>query len=396
MADKPQRRRAIRVMEASIPAPPPLPEAPQGHTTRTATVIIAVVMMGVVVWWLRDILAPLALALFLMLAIDSFARTLSQRIPSFPKQAALPVALILTTLAFGLSVYVVADNAGRFVSQLIADSPKLNGLIARLAGQFGVQVPPTVDQLVRQINFPQYLASVADALKSLAAGAGFVFIYVIFLFVSRHGFDQKARQLFRRPEEREHASRVFVRIRTGVERYVWVQTSVGLIIASLSWVLMAWVGLDNALFWAFLIFIAIYVPLLGAVIGILVPPLFALVQFDTYWQAAVLLSGAWFIHFIVGNFVAPRMQGVSLNVDPVAVVLSLAFWGAIWGVPGMFLSTPFTVVTIVILVQFRGTRWIAVLLSRDGDPESYSDGSPEAAEPAQLLPPRVDAPVTQA
>jgi predicted PurR-regulated permease PerM len=396
MTDKPPRRRALRAIEGAPPgSPTPMPDADRGHTTRTATVLIAVTMMGVVIWWLHEILAPLALALFLMVIIDGFARVLRHRIPGFPKPAALPVALILTTLAFGVCVYVLAENAGLFIAQLIADAPKLNGVMARIASRFGVEVPPTVDDLIAQIDLPQYLASVANALKSLAAGATLVFIYLIFLFVSRSGFEPKARQLFKTPEGRQNASRIFMRIRTGVERYVWVQTFVGLIIAALSWALMALVGLNNAVFWAFLIFIAIYVPILGSVIGILLPPLFALAQFDTYWQAVTLLIGAEAIHFTVGNFVAPRMQGVALNVDPVAVVLSLALWGTLWGVPGMFLSTPFTVVAIVVLMQFRSTRWIAVLLSRDGDPEAYSEGSPDLAEPIHLLPPKQDPPVTQ-
>ncbi len=366
------------------------------QTTRTATVIIAVVLMGAVVWWLRDILAPLALALFLMVIIDGLARVLQHRIPRFPRAAALPLSMFLTTLAFGLTVYIAVDNAGRFFAQLLAESAKLNGLVGTIGAQLGVPVPKSLNELVAQINIPQYLTGLANGLKSLASGATLVLIYLIFLFISRHGFEQKAQQLFHSAEKREQAQRIFVRIRTGVERYVWVQTFVGLIISSLSWVLMTWVGLDNALFWAFLIFVAIYVPILGAVIGILLPPIFALVQFNTHWQALVLLIVAECIHFIVGNFVAPRMQGVSLNVDPVAVVLSLAFWGVIWGVPGMFLSTPFTVVAIVVLVQFKSTRWIAVLLSRDGDPEAYSEGSPDPSVPLSLLPPADKPPVTQA
>ena len=102
--------------------------------------------------------------------------------------------------------------------------------------------------------------------------------------------------------------------------------------------------------------------------GILVPPIFALVQFDGWWQAAALLAGLQTVNFLVGNIVYPRMQGRSLNIDPVVVLLSLAFWGGIWGFPGMFLSTPLTVTAMVILAQFPSSHWVAVLLSGDGDP----------------------------
>ena len=361
-------------------------------SARTATVVMAVIMVGAMVWWLRGILAPFALALFLMVIIDGLARVLRHRIPYFPKRAALPLAMLLTTIVFAVAAYVVADNASGFILQLIKDAPKLNGLIGQLGARFGMQVPATVGELVAQLNLPNYLVSVADALKTVASGAGLVFIYLIFLFLARSGFDEKAHLLFPTGEERIHAARIFIRIRTGVERYVWVQTITGIILASASWAIMALVGLDNAVFWAFLIFIAAYVPILGGAIGIMLPPIFALVQFNGHvHQALILFAGAEAIHFVVGNFVAPRMQGVTLNVDPVVVVLSLAFWGAIWGLTGMFLSTPLTVVAIVVLVQFPGTKWISVLLSGDGNPGAYSDGPADPSRmptpPPQAKPP---------
>ena len=64
------------------------------------------------------------------------------------------------------------------------------------------------------------------------------------------------------------------------------------------------------------------------------------------------------------------------------VLLSLAFWAATWGAPGAFLSSPLTVVAMVILMQFPGTRWIAVLLSWDGNPER-GDQADDPSEPAR-------------
>lgn len=354
-------------------APAREPSRPQAGPT--ATVIISVVLVGAAFSWLRDILAPLALAIFLMIVVDGLARVLRRRVPVLPEPAALPVAMILTAAVFGLTVFIVAGAASGFLTELAHDEPRLDGLVAHLAADLGVLAPPTVEQVIAQADILHDLARVARSVEGFAAGAGFVFVYLVFLSLSRHGFTQKADLLFHTDVEREHARRIFARIRTGVERYVWIQTLIGLILASASWALMRWVGLDDALFWGFLIFMAAYVPILGGAVAIFLPPLFALVQFDTHWQALVLLLGAETIHFVVGNIVAPRLQGASLNVDPIVVLLSLAFWGAIWGVPGMFLSTPLTVVAIVILIQFPRTRWIAVLLSRDGDPETYQDAT---------------------
>jgi predicted PurR-regulated permease PerM len=351
------------------------------NAARTATVIVAVVLTGVVVWWMRSILTPFALALFMMVIIDGLARVLEHRIPYFPKKAALPTAIVITTAIFGGVVYEIGSHASAFVNQLVGSAPKLSGVVQHLSEEANVPAPHSTGELLAQLNLPHYLSMIASAFKDVASGAAFVLVYLIFLFISRAGLEQKAHRLFSRPESVEHAKRVFVRIRTGIERYVWVQTVTGAMVAGASWALMATVGLNNALFWAFLIFIFAYVPIIGGAVGIFMPALFALVQFDSRWQALALLGGAEAIHFFVGNFVAPRMQGASLNVDPLVVVLSLAFWSAIWGVPGAFLSTPLTVVAIVILIQFPNTRWIAILLSRDGDPETYTEGPDDPSKP---------------
>ncbi len=82
----------------------------------------------------------------------------------------------------------------------------------------------------------------------------------------------------------------------------------------------------------------------------------------------LLLAGLQAIGFLVGSVIQPRMQSRSLNLDPVIVLLSLAFWGVLLGATGAFLSTPLTVTAMAILAEFKRTRWMAVLLSSDGNP----------------------------
>ncbi len=338
--------------------------------SRNAMVVVAVIVTGAALLWAGSILTPLVLALFLLVMVDGFARFISRHVPVLPEWSALPVALILSTAIFGLCVYAVVDNAAAFGAELIADAPKLQGVIAGVAGAFGVKVPPTLAEMINQLNPARYLGLVANYLQSFGAGAFAVLIYLGFLIASRQGFQKKVSSLFPDQHDRDHATAVFIRVRDGVERYLWIQTVTGLMIAVPSWALMAALGLSNSVFWAFLIFITQYVPVIGGVIGTVLPPLFALVQFPSFVPAVAILAGLEVIMFVIGNILQPKMQRDSLNIDPVVVLLSLAFWGAIWGLPGMFLSTPLTVTAIIILAQFKGSRWIAVLLSGDGEPET--------------------------
>ncbi len=350
--------------------------APPDTVSRNALVVLAVIATGAVLQALAGILTPLALAMFLAVMIDSFARVLQSRLPGVSRRAATPLAVVLSVLIFGGAAYFVADNATSFAGQLVNYAPKLNNLIARVAGMVGVDVPPTLAQLAQRLNPAQFLGTVARDLQSFLSTAAFVLVYLGFILASRSGWERKVVGLFPDRDRRQSAVAGFVRIRNGVEQYLWVQTVTGLMLGVGSWIAMAAVGLDNALFWAILIFIASYIPLIGGIIGVAAPPIFALLQFDTLWQAIVLAGVLQALGMFVGNVVLPRMQGRSLNIDPIVLLLALAFWSAVWGLAGAFLSTPLTTMAMVILAQFSGTRWIAVLLSEDGDPEDLKDRDP--------------------
>ena len=179
-------------------------------------------------------------------------------------------------------------------------------------------------------HVPAIGGAIAKGLQNFTSTAGFVLIYAGFIIASRRSFERKLVSLFRTREERLEAVAAFLRIRNGVEQYLWVQTITGVIIAASSWVAMIAVGLNDAAFWAFLIFIVSYIPMIGGLLAIIAPPLFALLQFEGLWQAIVLFGVLNGIGVVVGNFIYPRMQGRSLNIDPVVVLLALAFWDAIW------------------------------------------------------------------
>jgi predicted PurR-regulated permease PerM len=347
--------------------------------SRNALVILAVIAGGATMYWLAGILTPLALAMFLAVMIDGFARVLEHRLPGVSRAISTPLAVLLSAAIFGGTAFFIADNASSFAAQLVVYTPKLNGLIAKVAGMVGVDVPPTINQLFRQLDPTRYLGQAARYLQTFASTAAFVLVYLGFIIASRRGWERKMVGLFPERAERHEALAAFLRIRDGIEQYLWVQTITGLMVAVGSWIAMVAVGLNDALFWAFLIFVASYIPLVGGIVAIAAPPLFALVQFDTYWQAIVLFGVLQGIGVVVGNVIYPRMQGRSLNIDPVVVLLALAFWGAVWGITGAFLSTPLTVTIMVILAQFDGTRWIAVILSSDGDPQKLKDKTPNLA-----------------
>lgn len=349
--------------------------------TRNAMVLIAVVLAGAATYWLRDILTPLAMAIFLMMMIAGVERWIKEK-TRVPDRFAAGTAIGMVVIGFLLSIWIIIDGATGFFTDAsgVAGSigPRLDHIILDVAGLMHVTNPPTLNDLIGSVDLRDWLTKAAFQVQGIASGAFFVMIYLGFLLVSKQGFKKKVVGLFPDRGRRIEAMEVFERMRSGVEGYLWVQAVTGLMICAVAWVLMRFVGLQNAEFWTFVIFVVGFIPILGGAIAGLAPPLFALVQFESYWPALILLVGLQVLLFVVGNMVQPRMQGDNQNIDPIVVLLALAFWGKMWGVVGMFLSTPLAVMAMAILAEFNGSRWMAVLLSGDGEP--YVKKPPKGAD----------------
>ena len=344
---------------------------PSSAVSRNALVLLAAVASGAALYWLRDILTPLALAIFLMIMIDGVKRAIEERTLLSARWAGV-AALVLVILGFFASIAIIVNGAAGFFSDATGVSsgigPRLDQVLADGSRLLGVRTAPTANDLIAGLDVRPYVTKLALQVQGIASGAFFVLVYLGFLLASQAGFRAKLVAMFPGREARSEAVAVFQRVRSGVEGYLWVQTVTGVMICAAAWLLMRAVGLHNAEFWTFVIFIVGFIPVLGGAIAGLAPPIFALVQFPAYWPALILLVGLQAILFVVGNMGQPRMQGDNQNIDPVVVLLSLALWGQLWGVIGMFLSTPLAVMAMAILAEFRGSRWMAILLSGDGEP----------------------------
>ena len=100
--------------------------------------------------------------------------------------------------------------------------------------------------------------------------------------------------------------------------------------------------------------------------GTVLPALFSLIQFGEITPFLITLISLGLIATLVGSLVEPRVMGNTLNISPFVTILSLAVWGAIWGITGMLLSVPITVTMIILFSQFSSTKGIAILMSEKG------------------------------
>jgi predicted PurR-regulated permease PerM len=342
------------------------------NALRNCVVFLAVVAGGMVVMYLRGIIAPLVVAAFLLMLIDGLDRTLAQRLPAIPAWLRSTLGAMLILGGFAGVVVICAHDALSFGAQITVIGPKIDILMAKLAAEF--QAPaPQVHDLLHLLTSAASLTHVFGAARGFLSEAALAIIYLGFLLVSRQAFGQKLRRMFARPEGRAHAERVFTRVRSASEAYVGLQTLKAALVASVAYGIMWFLGMSNPLFLALILFLAAYVPIVGGFVGALLPTLVALGEFDTPFKPLLLLGLLAGILFVIENIILPKLQADRLNIDPVFVLLSLGFWGALLGVVGALLSTPLTVVVMAIAAEFDGARWLAVLISKNGEIAQQGD-----------------------
>jgi predicted PurR-regulated permease PerM len=341
---------------------------------RNAVVFMAVVVAGAVVKYLQEIVTPLIVAVFLLLLIDAFSRWVERRAPRVPEWLRLSSAAVVTLAAFAVIVGICAHYGRAFAVETVALEPKLDALLGEMTA--AVQFPRLhLTDLFRGENPSATVSRIFGAARGVVSRSVLVVIYLGFLLASRRAFRRKMRKLFPEPEGHANALRIFGVVRSAAEQYMVLQTLKAALVGTLAGVLTAVVGLPNAPFWALLAFLASYIPIVGGIAAALVPSLLALAEFDTPAPALILLGALGGGVFVIDNVVMPKLQADRLNIDPVFVLLSLGFWGVIFGLPGVFLSTPLTVVVMAIVAEILGLRWLAALISKEGEPPSLGPSS---------------------
>ncbi len=341
------------------------------HTIRASLLFIAFILGVALLYVIRDIITPFALAIFIWLIIDAFARWMHRLSSKIPYWLALTVAVLTVVAAFVGIGFIIAETASDVAKQAPLYESRLQDIFdwaGRVTGQ-DISLSSLDERLQLREKIQGGLAGFAASIQGVLGDLSFIAIYVAFLFAAQSSFPKKMDDLFPDRNDRAKAAKVGERIRHSIEKYLGVQTIISLMQTAVSYIGMTALGLDNALFWALVIFILNYIPIVGGLAAVALPVIFAAVQFDSLGRIGLLAGILWGAQVIIGNTIQPKMMGDSMNLSALVVVLSLTLWGALWGGVGAFLSAPLTVIIMIILAQFPTTRWIAVLLSADGQPD---------------------------
>jgi AI-2 transport protein TqsA len=153
------------------------------------------------------------------------------------------------------------------------------------------------------------------------------------------------------------------RINRAVQHYLGLKTLVsfitGVLVAFFLWLF----GVHFALLWGVLAFLLNFIPNIGSLISTAPPVIITLFQYGSVSKALIVAVVIGGVQMGVGNFLEPKVMGRGLNLSPLVVLLSLVFWGWMWGMTGMLLSVPLTAAVKIALEQLDSTRPVAIIMS---------------------------------
>jgi AI-2 transport protein TqsA len=151
-----------------------------------------------------------------------------------------------------------------------------------------------------------------------------------------------------------------------VRKYMTVLTGVNFIVGVTDTIFLMVLGVDYALLWGMLAWFMGYIPSIGFIIALIPPVLMAYAEFGLQ-TAVIVLVGYILINGGVENFYKPKVMGQKLSISPLIVFVGLFIWGYLLGGIGAILAVPMTMLVIIIMENFEGTRPIAILMRYSGE-----------------------------
>ena len=322
-------------------------------------------------YFMRSILLPIVLALLLSYLLRPIVRGLAKLKIPLPLGAALILIGLLALVGYGIST-LATPAAGWLkkaptglaelqhkllpVKKSVAQVTQATGEIEKLASTnteiktVEVKRHPITEMLF--VRTPEFIAS-----------AVLLLILLYFLLVYDQTFIAKLVKLLPTLSDKKTAVGIAHDIESHVSRYLFTITAINACLGAAVGTAVGLLGLANPAMWGVMVALLNFVPYLGALTGIICMTIGATLSFDSLGYAFVFPAVYLTLGVIEGSFITPWVMGRSLTLNPVIILLSLTFWGWMWGIVGIILAVPILAAFKILCAHIKPMEPLAEFLS---------------------------------
>ncbi len=354
---------------------------------KLATWLLIAVLGTVILIYTKEFLLPIIISgLLSFLLYPVYKKLLKWKVPN---ALSVIITLLLVVIILVSVIFLVSREVTGMLSDLSGLSEKINNKFNNFQHYVSVhwQIESSTlnDWITNAKN--KLLSYTGELVSGTIAGTTnimsvliLIIVYAFcFLFYNR-AFKNFAFSLL--ATERQHqATDIINDIQKLVQNYLLGLLTVILIIGILNTLGLLIIGVDHALFFAFLTAILTMIPYVGISIGAFITGFYVLFTGDSAWSVVAVFCVMFGIQFLESNLITPRIVGKRVSVNPFVAIVALLIGGELWGIPGMILAVPMTAILKVLLDLYPSTQPIGFFIG--SELTSKKSGPKDSMHPLQ-------------
>lgn len=340
---------------------------------RILLTIIAIPVVVMIFRTLKSIFIPLVFAIFLSFVFSPLIRHLRRK--KLHISITMSILLVIIILLMMVSTMLITAAANSLVSGFpkyqVNLAMRAQGLVESFEGiseRFDLAMGDYLQYDVVQLLSPGSF-SISRAISNVMTTTfgiswNFILIIIFLMFiVSQDGAMHMRLNKVLSKSDQERTKQMLTNIQLQIQKYLLTKTIISFCTAVVGMVLMMLYGVDFVLVCGILLFVMNFIPNIGSIIASGIPILICFLQsgFDLRTIMFAILIVATQMFF--GNILEPKIQGERLNLSPIMVLVSLIFWGWVWGIVGMVLAVPITSAINIMLIQIDEKNLISAIIS---------------------------------
>jgi predicted PurR-regulated permease PerM len=323
------------------------------------------------IYFMRSILLPIILALLLSYLLRPIVRALAQLKIPLPVGAAFILIGFLALVGYGISALATPtvewlQKAPAGLEELQYKLLPLKKSMAQVTQASGeIEKLTTTNAETKTVEVKRHPISEMFFMRTpeFIASAVLLTILLYFLLVYDQVFIAKLVKLLPTLSDKKTAVGIAQDIESQVSRYLFTITAINTCLGLAVGTAVGMLGLRNPVMWGVMVALLNFVPYLGALTGIICMTIGAVLSFDSLGYAFIFPAVYLAFGVLEGSFITPWVMGRSLTLNPVIILLSLTFWGWMWGIAGIILAVPILAAFKIFCAHIKPMEPLAEFLS---------------------------------
>jgi len=323
----------------------------QNQILTFSVLIIAFIACGFAFYYARTVLIPFVLAMLLKTLITPIIDFQINKLRVY-RLIAVPVAIVIVICFFVItlpplfnSIRSFLVNASEYQDRMIIF---IDFILRWLQEKFNIDLDiMLIEESIKDLPFLEWTSGLLGHTAHFFETFFIILVILLFLVIGDSG---------------KKKTQIWQEIDYSVKKYISSKFIIASGTAAIFGFTYWFLELELAIVFASLTFFLSFIPVFGAVIAVVLPIPVAFIQYTSPLPIILIILIPTIVKFIIGDFIEPKIIGSALKLHPVTIILSLIFWGILWGVIGVFLAAPITAIIKISFEKFETTLPFARIL----------------------------------